>query len=165
VHAEFDYAAAIISVTIALVGIGIAAYLWFQREELGRFKGLTERNGFARVGYTFLENKYYLDHLYEDVIVRGIREPIARASYWVNQHVIDGVVNGAGRGAARFGTAVYDAVDQGTVDGAINLLGRETGAAGGEIRKVQSGRVQRYALLLFAGVGLFSLALLITNAS
>jgi len=35
--------------------------------------------------------------------------------------------------------------------------------AGAELRRVQSGRVQRYALLLFAGVGILSLALFLTN--
>ena len=33
----------------------------------------------ARAGYTFLVNKYYLDDLYTDVIVGGIKGPIARA--------------------------------------------------------------------------------------
>jgi NADH-quinone oxidoreductase subunit L len=163
VHAEFDYAKAVISVTIALVGIGIAAYLWFQREELGPLKGLTQRNALARKGYTFLENKYYLDHLYEDVIVDGIRTRVAGAAYWVNQHVIDGVVNGAGRGATRVGHLAYDVLDQRIVDGAINGIAVETGAAGEGLRKVQSGRVQRYALVLFAAVGLLSLALFLLN--
>jgi len=152
-------------VTLAVVGIGVAAFLWFQREELGPFKGFTQRNRVAYLGYTFLENKYYLDHLYENVIVGGIRGPVAHAAYWVNQNVIDGVVNGLGRGTARAGRLIYRVVDQEAVDGTINLLARETGAAGGEVRRVQSGRVQRYALLLFAGVGLFSLALLLVNTT
>jgi NADH-quinone oxidoreductase subunit L len=163
VHVEFDYPKAILSVSLAAVAIGIAAFYWFRREELGVFKGLTRRNKVARAGYTFLENKYYLDHLYEDVIVDGIRGPVARASYWVNQHVIDGVVNGAGRGAKAMGQFAYDTVDQRVVDGAVNGLAYETGAAGEGLRKIQTGQVQRYALLLFAAVGLLSLALFLTN--
>jgi hypothetical protein len=38
-----------------------------------------------------------------------------------------------------------------------------TGETGGLLRYVQSGRVQRYALLLFAAVGVLALALLIFN--
>jgi NADH-quinone oxidoreductase subunit L len=162
-HAEFDYPKAILSVSLAALAIGIAAFFWFRREELGALKGLTQRNKVAHAGYAFLENKYYLDHLYEDVIVDGIRGPIARASYWVNQHVIDGVVNGAGRGAKAMGHLAYDTVDQRFVDGAVNGLAYETGAAGEELRKIQTGQVQRYALLLFAAVGLLSLALFLTN--
>ena len=48
------------------------------------------------------------------------------------------------------------------------LVSREGGLAllklpSGEVRKVQSGRVQRYALILFAGVGLLALAIFIIN--
>jgi len=159
IHAEFDYPKAIISVTLALLAIGIGAFYWFRHEETGALRGLTKRNALARAGYTFLDNKYYLDHLYENVIVDGIRGPIGRAAYWLNQNVIDGVVNGAGRGAALVGRFAYDVVDQKVVDGAMNGLARETGAAGGELRKVQSGKVQRYALILFAAVGVLALTL------
>jgi NADH-quinone oxidoreductase subunit L len=161
VHAEFDGGKAVISVTLAVVGIGIAAFLWFRKEELGPFRGLTERNVYARAGYRFLENKYYLDDLYENVIVGSIKGAIARASYWVNQRVIDGAVNGIGDGATRAGRFAYDIVDQEVVDGAVNGVAVSTGETGSVLRYVQSGRVQRYALLLFAAVGLLSLALLI----
>jgi NADH-quinone oxidoreductase subunit L len=158
-HAEFNYGLAVVSVMIAVLGIGIAAYLWFQKEELGSFRGLTQRNALAHAGYTFLENKYYLDDLYENVIVASIKGSIARASYWVNQRVIDGVVNAMGRGAVNAGKAAYDVLDQEVVDGAINGLAGTTGETGGLLRYVQSGRVQRYALTLFAAVGALSLAL------
>jgi NADH-quinone oxidoreductase subunit L len=158
-HPDFDTVKAVVSVTIAIVGIGIAAYLWFQREELGPFRGFTQRNAAARAGYQFLENKYYLDDLYENVIVGGIKGPVARASYWVNQHVIDGVVNAIGRGTAIAARETYDVIDQKVVDGAVNGLAETTGETGGLLRYVQSGRVQRYALTLFAAVGALSLAL------
>ena len=162
-HAEFDYPKAIISVAIVTLAIGIAAFFWFRREELGALNGLTKRNKVAHAGYAFLENKYYLDYLYEDVIVEGIRGPVARASYWVNQHVIDGVVNGAGRGTRAAGLFAYNTVDQRGIDGAVNGLAYETGVTGEELRKIQNGQVQRYALLLFASVGLLSLILFLTN--
>jgi NADH-quinone oxidoreductase subunit L len=158
-HPDFDTVKAVISVTIAVVGIGIAAYLWFQREELGPFRGFTQRNAAARAGYRFLENKYYLDDLYDNVIVAGIKGPIAQASYWVNQHVIDGMVNAIGRGTAVAARETYDVIDQKVVDGAVNGLAETTGETGGLLRYVQSGRVQRYALTLFAAVGALSLAI------
>jgi NADH-quinone oxidoreductase subunit L len=164
VHPDFDYVLAASSVTLAVVAIGIAAFFFFKREELGALKGLTQRNKLAHAGYRFLEKKYYLDVLYENVIVAGIKGPIARASYWFNQHAIDGVVNGAGRGAAAAGRFAYDVIDQEVVDGAFNDLANETGVVGGEARKVQSGRVQRYALLLLAGVALIGLAIYLINA-
>jgi NADH-quinone oxidoreductase subunit L len=163
VHPSFDYGAAAISLLVAVLGIGIAAYLWFQHEELGPFKGLTQRNKAAHAGYQFLANKYYLDVLYENVVVAGIAGPIARASYWINQHVIDSVVNGAARGAKAVGKFTYEKLDQGGVDGAVNGVAEITGESGGLLRYLQSGRVQRYALLLFGAVGLLSLCLLLAN--
>jgi NADH-quinone oxidoreductase subunit L len=163
VHPEFDYPAAVISLSIAALGIGIAAYFWFKREELHALRGLTERNKLAHAGYQFLVNKYYLDALYENVIVAGIAGPIARASYWFNQHVIDAVINGAGKGARVVGKFTYEKLDQKGVDGAVNGVAEITGESGGLLRYLQSGRVQRYALLLFGAVGLLSLFLLLAN--
>jgi NADH-quinone oxidoreductase subunit L len=150
-------------VAIAFAAIGLAAFFWFRREELTALKGLTERNRVARAGYRFLENKYYLDYLYTDLIVGSIKGVIARATYWFDQHVIDAVVNGVGRVTAAFGRFTYDVVDQRVVDGAVNGLAATTGDTGGLLRYIQSGRVQRYALMLFAAVGLLSLALVLFN--
>jgi NADH-quinone oxidoreductase subunit L len=163
VHPAFDYGAAAISLVVAVLGIGIAAYLWFQHEELGPFKGLTQRNKVAHAGYEFLANKYYLDALYENVIVASIKGPIAAAAYWVNQNVIDAVLNGTARGARAAGKFTYEKLDQKGVDGAVNEVAAITGESGGLLRYLQSGRVQRYALLLFAAVGLLSLFLLLAN--
>ena len=113
---------------------------------------------------TLLVNKFYLDVLYEKVIVCSIKGPIARGVYWFNQNVIDGVINGTGRGTVRAGRFVYDVVDQKGIDTAFNGVAEVTGETGGLLRYLQSGRVQRYALFLFAAVGLLSLLLLIFNA-
>jgi NADH-quinone oxidoreductase subunit L len=163
VHPAFDYPTAVISLSIAVLGIGVAAYFFFRREELGALDGLTKRNKLAHAGYEFLVNKYYLDALYENVIVAGIAGPIARASYWFNQHVVDAVINGAGRGATVAAKFTYEKLDQRGVDGAVNGVAEITGESGGLLRYLQSGRVQRYALLLFGAVGLLSLFLLLAN--
>src|SRR4029078_9508088 len=139
VHPEFDYPAAVISLSIAALGIGIAAYFLFKREELTALKDLTKRNKAANAGYQFLVNKYYLDDLYENVIVAGIAGPIARASYWVNQHIIDGVINGAGRITRVVGKFTYEKLDQRGVDGAVNGVAEITGESGGLPPHVRSG--------------------------
>jgi NADH-quinone oxidoreductase subunit L len=157
---DFNGWLASISVGLALVAIVIAATYWLEQRHWG-VRGLTERSGAAKAGHTFLLNKYYLDHLYTDTVVAGIKGPIARASYWVNTNVIDGVVNSVGRGTAALGRATYRYVDRDVVDGAVNGLAHETDQAGGLLRPLQSGRLQRYALLLFAAVGLIALAIAI----
>jgi NADH-quinone oxidoreductase subunit L len=158
---EFHNLTAVISVTAALLGFGIT--LAYYTGRLPVLYGLTKRNRTAATGYAFLENKYYLDHLYTNIVVEGIKRPIARVAYWIDQHVVDGAVNGVGRGARDAARGAYDFVDQQVVDGAINGIADTTGDTGNLLRYVQSGRVQRYALVLFAAVGLLSLALVLFN--
>jgi NADH:ubiquinone oxidoreductase subunit 5 (subunit L)/multisubunit Na+/H+ antiporter MnhA subunit len=43
-------------------------------------------------------------------------------------------------------------IDRTFVDGAVNAIGGLTGATGGLLRYLQTGNVQWYAVLLFAGV-------------
>ena len=160
---DFDVGLAALSVGIALSAIGIAAAFWLGRKELKGFKGLTDRSPALKAGHTFLVNKLYLDRLYEGVIVAGIKGPVGRCAYWINMNVIDGVVNGVGKGATVLGRVVYRDIDQLVVDGAVNGIAQETDQAGGLLRPLQSGRVQRYALMLFAAVGLIALALAIFN--
>ena len=83
-----------------------------------------------------LENKYYLDYLYTDVIAGGIKGPIARAANWVNQNVIDGVVNLRRRAApVDGGQWVYTYIDQGVVDTIVNGSGAAAEGSGQILRK------------------------------
>ncbi len=153
------YAAA--SLAVAFIGIGVAAGYYFR--DLGPH-GLTRRSSAARAGYHFLEEKYFLDRLYINGIIRSIQYPVARAAYWINQNVIDGVVNGAGfvsRMAAGF---VYNIVDQKIVDGVVNGAGFTAEESGGILRYIQTGRVQQYAAVLFGAAALFALILVLTTA-
>jgi NADH-quinone oxidoreductase subunit L len=160
VHPAFSWPAAALSVTIALVGAVTAyEYYWLRRG----LRDFSSRNALARVGKTFLVNKYYLDHLYTDIVVGSIKGPIANASYWVNQHVIDAVLNGVGRGSLSVARFTYDVLDQRGVDGIVNGLAVGTGEAGGAARAVETGRLQWYALIMFSGVTLFSVFLWIAH--
>ena len=148
------------SLAMALIGLGLAltglllAYL-YSWKALGPH-GLTLRNRPARVGYVFLENKYYLDHLYTNIIIRGIRGPIAAAAYWVNQNVIDAVVNRTGETARDSGAAVYRYIDQGVVDGIINGSGQGAEMSGEGLRAMQTGKVQQYGALLFGAAAVLA---------
>jgi NADH-quinone oxidoreductase subunit L len=95
--------------------------------------------------------------------VGSIKGPIANASYWVNQHVIDAVLNGVGRGSLGVARFTYDVLDQRGVDGIVNGLAVGTGDAGGAARAVETGRLQWYALLMFSAVTLFSVFLWIAH--
>jgi len=155
-HHDFSLGVAAPSVLIAIGGLLLATWIYYWKRAP---KGLLDRQPFSGL-YTFLDQKYYLDHVAVKGVAAGTAGPVARAVYWVNQNVIDGVVNGVGVTAKRFlAPFTYDVLDQKGVDGAYNGLASLTSGVGGLLRKVQSGLVQRYALLLFAAVAAGGLAL------
>lgn len=104
---------------VALLGIMAGSALYR--------RGLPEREYLTRVPalYTLLEHKYYLDDLYEGVFVRAVTGQLAPATYWFDQRVLDGIVNGSA------------------------LLTRRLARG---LRYVQSGQAQWYAAALFIGV-------------
>jgi NADH-quinone oxidoreductase subunit L len=161
-HPEFSLAVALVSTLVALAG-ATSAYLWFFRG-LGPH-GITARNPAARAGYRLLENKYYLDKLYTDIIAGGIKGPIAQASYWFNQHVIDAVVNGAGIASRLAGRFVYDKIDQNVVDGIVNGSGLTAEGSGQILRRQQTGRVQAYGTYLFAGATILAAVFVIASST
>ena len=132
-------------------------------EKASKLQGLTTRSKPARAGYLFLANKYYLDHLYERIIVRGVAYPIASAAYWINQHVLDGVVNAFGKGGKGAGEWIYRNIDQRVVDGAVDASGAAARGTGGALRPLQSGKVNQYGALLFGAAAVAALVLVIVN--
>ncbi|HYD09924.1 MAG TPA: NADH-quinone oxidoreductase subunit L [Acidimicrobiales bacterium] len=157
-HHDFSMIDAVISTVVVLASIGIG-YLLFFKDKLP--KGVTEKNKAAKAGYTFLVNKYYLDNVYTDGVVGSLKGPIARAAYWFNQHVIDGVVNGVGVGSRRVGDWIYKWIDQGAIDGTVNGSGFGANRLGDAARRLQTGRVQQYGSLLFGAVAVLAIALVL----
>jgi NADH-quinone oxidoreductase subunit L len=157
-HPEFDIGIAIISTIVALGSIFLA-YSWYWRNQGPH--GLTERSRAAKAGYTVLVNKYYFDHLYTGVVAGSFKGPIARAINWVNQNVIDGVVNGAGRLATVLGRLVYKHIDQQVVDGTVLGSAAAARRGGQAARQITTGKVQQYGALLFGAVAVFAGALIL----
>ncbi len=154
--------------TLVAIGLGISALLSMavfgrKRNATSPLVGLTERSRVARAGHRFLVNKLYLDHLYEKVIVRGVAHPIADAAYWINQNVIDGVVNTAGKSGKKSGDWIYRNIDQRVVDGAVNLSGTAASEGGHALQPVQSGKVNQYGALLFGAAAVGAIVLILTN--
>ncbi len=105
--------------------------------------------------YPVLENKYYIDDLYMNGIVRPTMGPIAAATLWVDMNVVDAVPNLAA-GVAKQAAASVAVIDDNVVDGVYNLTGAGTGATGSFLRQFFPGRVQQYVALSFAGVVIFA---------
>jgi NADH-quinone oxidoreductase subunit L len=161
VHAPFHWSDALLSIGLAVLGAVVSYFACVAIYERALLGGLTRRNKAAAAGYAFLWNKYYLDALYENVVVAGIKGPIARAAYWFNQGFLDAIVNGAGVAARRAGTAAYE-FDQKVIDGAVNASGAAAEGSGEALRPVQSGKVQQYGAILFGAAAIGALILVIT---
>jgi NADH-quinone oxidoreductase subunit L len=139
---------------LSLVVAGGAIYLGVQLFHRGRFKVDILSGPFAWV-YRLLENKYYLDDIYLGGIVKPVQYPLAGAAYWTNQHILDGVVNGAAKATLIAAKHTYENVDQQVIDSAVDGAAGLTSWSGGILRYIQSGNIQRYAAVLFAAIAVF----------
>ena len=164
--AAFEWVKALPSILLVLAGFLVSLALSKQvfGTAASKWKGLTKRNPVLGAGHRFLVNKYYLDDLYEKVIVHGIAHPIAAAAYWTNQHVLDGIVNAFGIGGRKTGEWVYKNIDQRLVDGVVNGSGTVARSTGGALQPVQSGKVSLYGALLFGSAAVGALVLVLVNS-
>jgi len=121
-HHQFDLLLAIVSLSIALLGI-LLAWAMYKRNPylapstLGRVSGPI---------YTLLLNKYYFDEAYERFITGKIYyRGIAQISDWIDRNIVDRIVNIVGWLGANFGSL---------------------------IRELQTGQTQMYATVTSVGI-------------
>ncbi len=111
----------LVSVAAALAGIGIAFYFFLKNRRAAdtlanRASGL----------HTLLLNKYYVDEIYDAIIVQPIR-----------------IVSQEG---------LWKVVDVNVIDAAVNGVGETVSGSSEQVRKLQTGSVRAYAASLFLGV-------------
>ncbi|MGH2733290.1 MAG: NADH-quinone oxidoreductase subunit L [Actinomycetota bacterium] len=147
---------AALSTVLAAAGFGLG-WLIFAKQ---RFRVDLVRSPLGWF-YRLLENRYYVDEIYMRLIVRPIRDPLARFAYWTNQKILDGVVNLAGAATLSTGSGVYHGIDQPVIDGLVNGAAFGADAAGRTLKFWQSGNVQLYAAALFLGLVLLMAVFLI----
>jgi len=166
-HAEPKFAKILLSlgVVAGAYAVAIAFNVAYYGRRNKHLVGLTERSKVLRGGLLFLENKYYLDRLYENGIVHAVAHPISKGAYWVNQHVLDATVNAAGAGARRTGDWVYDNIDQKVIDGAVDGSGWVASESGHGLQPTQSGKVSQYGALLFGAAAVGAIVLVLVNVS
>ncbi|MDP9237028.1 MAG: NADH-quinone oxidoreductase subunit L [Chloroflexota bacterium] len=120
-HESFNWGIAISSSALALAGIGLAWAIY--QAKLVSSESLQKVWGPV---HTLVARKYYMDDLYEGLIVReGLYNFATALGQWFDTHVVDGAVNGSASVTRRIG------------DG---------------LRWVQSGSVQAYGSIGFAGL-------------
>ena len=111
-----------ISVVVALAGVVTAGLFYHPRYQ--RFSAAAFNRRFAWV-YDWAHNKGYFDEIYQALLVRGLLIRTGRAIQWFDSRAIDGFVDGLAEGY---------------------------GLGARYLRRLQTGRVQAYAIGLFAGV-------------
>src|SRR5262245_12392945 len=137
-----------LSVLIAALGIGLAYRFYVAQPEISeglalRFSGL----------HRLLLNKYYVDELYGATAISGTFAA-ARGLWTFDRRAVDGAVNGTGWFTV-ISAWLSGLTDRTVVDGVVNLVGwivRETSHV---FRRLQTGLVQNYALLMLFGIFAF----------
>jgi NADH-quinone oxidoreductase subunit L len=138
------------SVLVAFTGIGLA-FSWYAKGHgavpakiAARFPGV----------YRAVSNKYYVDEAYEAVFVDGFAKGGGHLLWDFDATIVDGAVNGVRHVTVAL-SWVASLFDQYVVDGLVNGVAYILQASFRTVRRVQTGRVQNYALVM--GGGLFCL--------
>jgi NADH-quinone oxidoreductase subunit L len=138
----------VFSILVAAAGIGLAWRFYVLNPDIPR--RLADRlSGLHRL----LLNKYYVDELYNTTVVSGTMGA-GRGLWAVDRNVVDGAVNGSGW-VTLFTSWMSGLADRHIVDGAVNAVGRSMEESSYWFRRLQTGLVQNYALLMLLGIFVF----------
>jgi NADH-quinone oxidoreductase subunit L len=99
--------------------------------------------------FRWVNAKYYVDEFYDWAVIGACKQ--LGAQLWAfDAWAVDGMVNGAARTSLAVGHASHW-FDQRIVDGLVNLVAWILQQISQGFRKLQSGRVQNYAFVMFLG--------------
>jgi len=140
-----EWALMLLSVLLAVTGIAYAWRNYVIRPEASEALA-TRFAGPHRV----LLNKYYVDELYDATAVRGTLGS-GRGLWAFDRRIVDGAVDGSGW-FTRLSAWISHMIDKYVVDGMVNLVGWSAGESSYGLRRVQTGLIQNYALLMLIGV-------------
>jgi len=145
-----------VSVAIGLGGIALA-WRFYMRDPLWALPKRISM-GFSPVR-KLLENKYYVDEFYNATVIRGTLV-FANILWWIDANIIDGLVNFTRDFTVvvlGYGSSLFDKY---VVDGAVNGVAATAKGGSSAIRRMQSGLVQNYALIMGGGIVLLAVVYL-----
>jgi NADH-quinone oxidoreductase subunit L len=145
-----DLVVAGISTVVALSAIGLAYLIYRPRAEAKVDDPLRKLG----VVFTLLGNKYWIDEIYDRLIVRPfnwLADFTARVIDWRFWHdwFHETVIY---RGFMALTDFLANPIDKLVIDGAANGLGRLIERTSSGLRRLQTGFVRNYALMMLAGV-------------
>ncbi len=139
----------ILSLTLALSGI-LLAFSMYQWKKIDPDKVANSVKPLYKLSF----NKWYVDEIYDATFVAGTLA-LSRILAWFDSNIVDGIVNGSAtitKSISRF-SGRFDSV---VVDGLVNLMAYISGMIGLFFRRLQTGKVQTYIVLV-----VFSLVILL----
>jgi NADH-quinone oxidoreductase subunit L len=113
---------ALMLASVAAVSVGFLLSYWLYIRRWGLASRMTKN---AQWLYDLVYNAYYVDAAYTEAIVKPLRA---------------------------LGRILSDVVETGVIDGAVNGLAWLVGLVGVGVRRLQTGLVRNYALVMLAGV-------------
>jgi len=152
-HESLNTSILLLSTAIAAMGIGLAWIVGVKRRNLlpAFLRPLGSRL------YALAAHKYYVDELYQRVLI-GPWFAMARGLSQFDQSVVDGAVNGVGRGGLLL-SRLKERFDRLVVDRAVNGIAETVRAAGAALRALQTGIIQQYLLVVVVSVVVLSAVL------
>ncbi|MCH8296284.1 hypothetical protein IH992_34830, partial [Candidatus Poribacteria bacterium] len=134
--------------SIFIAGLGILlSYLFYHRKT---FSGEAVAAKFRPI-YNLFWNKYYFDEFYDGVLVR-FTVLTAKGFGLFDLHIIDRIVNGVAYTVQAIVAAFAGWFDNTYVDGMVNGIAKITWSFGGRMRRIQTGKIQSYLLIVLGGV-------------
>ena len=97
-----------------------------------------------------LSKSFWVDDIYQNFIVNPVIW-LSGQLRRLDKSVIDGAVRGIGWVGAKI-SAFMARFDRNAIDGAVDGMGDGVVASGRQVRKIETGNVQTYLLLLFASI-------------
>jgi NADH-quinone oxidoreductase subunit L len=112
---SLEHTLSLVAVVAATAGLLVAWRMYAKGARRPKLEG----------GYKVLYNKYYVDELYQSVVVRPL--------IWLSRNVL------------------WKVVDEGVIDGAVNGIASVSSAIGDTVRHTQSGNTRSYAVWVLIG--------------
>lgn len=100
--------------------------------------------------YLYSFNKWYWDEIYDATVIRGSMM-LSKSLAWIDAHIVDGIVNGVATATRKFAFA-NGGFDKYVVDGMVNLTAFLVQTSGAFLKKIQTGKVQTYLLMVMIAV-------------
>jgi NADH-quinone oxidoreductase subunit L len=100
--------------------------------------------------YLFSFNKWYWDEIYQATIING-SVVLSKVLSWIDTNIVDGAVNGVAVVTKKV-AFTSGGFDRYVVDGAVNFTAFFVNTTGAVLKKLQTGKVQTYVVMLMLAV-------------